>query len=637
MGFESRIFISAEQFAMASSNSPSSGGNPPSLRSKPPAVILLSNGEDRGSTTSALTGSQGSSSGGGRASNLLSESHDSSHRGGKPSSARLLTASQDSLSGAAAVGHVGFASEDDVRELEDELEDDVSELEDELEEDFSPLCEDQSEEIPPVVIPDGVNISLQLTDAIWNINDLIDLLNAAKRGETRLDPTELARAIRDRIRLCNPTNDHGRTVAIFLKRLTSSLQRIGSDDFDINHKSNIVALIAAGFIESEAVAIIEFLAGRTLKPLNPKARGLTSRDRLWYFFLFVQLKLTTKLLNTEEGVNLFFRFAVNPTVIPAGWAQAGFSSMVDQIFRRFGSIRVKGLTKKAERKQARDESANADDAVSQAGSEFSSATQTSDGPLWKYLEAIKTLGELLNRWLEGDMLLCQGRGELTEAALLRLIFRFLKRMQCSKTGTFDTDRMYSAHIYEALMKAYWTAKNAGKKLILRLHDTFSALLCATCNYAAAYEWLVKAIACIHPKDNKLTADETALINFALSASAMGAQTLATCSTRNMQALFLHFFHGDELRVSGTDAAKIQSAIDRVAKDFETCPFEEVVAPSFVEDHAQEAEQTCSDQEESSIPTFRGRGGQHRGSGTPPRGRGGQHRGRGGQRRGRGDH
>lgn len=567
-----------------------------SLRTKLPAVILRPNLEDRASTFSRFTESQDSSSGGAAANaHPLSQSRDLSPIHG---------------------GRVAFRAEDDIHEFEDALEGDI-------EAKFSPLCEDQSKEIPPVVIPDGMTISLQLADAIWDINDFIHLLNAAKRGKTSLDPKELARAIRDRIRLCDPTNDYRRTVPIFLNRLTSSLQRIGSNDFDINHPSNIVALIASGFIESEAVTIIKFLAGRTLKPLDPDTRGLTSRDRMWYFFLFVQLKLTTKLLNTEEGVNQFFRFAVNPTAIPAGWAQTGFSSMssmVDQIFRRFGSIRVKGLTKKADRKKARDDSANAGDAASQAGSEFSSATQTSDGPLWKYLESIKTLSELLNRWLEGDILLCQGKGELTEEALLRLIFRFLKRMQCSKTGTFDTDRMYSAHIYEALMRAYWTAKNAGKKLILRLHDTFSALLCATCNYAATYEWLVKAIECIHPKDNKLTADETALINFALSASAMGAQTLATCSTRNMEALFLHFFHGAELKVSGIDAAKIQSAIDRVAQDFETEP-ECLKAPEDVSTH--EAEQNGGDQAKQPIPNFRGRGGQHLGRGTPHRGRGGR--------------
>lgn len=585
---------------MSGSNAPSSGGNPASLRSsKPPAVILLQNGEGSAPTISAVTVSQDSSSRGSSAmSNRLSQSRESSPRG----------------------GHVEFKAEDDVCELEGELE-----------EELSPLCEDQSEFLPAVVIPDGVNISLQLTDAIWDINDLIDQLNAAKRGETRLDPKELARAIRDRIRLRDPTNDHGRTVAIFLKRLTSSLQRIGSDDFNINHSSNIVALIAAGFIESEALSIIYFLAGRALKPLNPNARGLTSRDRMWYFFLFMQLKLTTKLLNTEAGVNQFFSFAVNPNAIPAGWAQADFTSLVGQIYRRFGSIREKGLTKKTDRKQARNDSTNADDAESVAGSEFSSATQTSDGPLWKYFQAIKTLSELLNLWLEGDELLCQGRGELTEEALLKLIFRFLKRMQCSKSGTFDTDRMYSAHIYEALMKAYWTARKAGKKLILRLHDTFSALLCATCNRAAAYEWLVRAIECIHPKGNQLTEDETALINFALSASAMGAQTLATCSDRNMEALFRHFFDGDELKVSGTDAAKIQSAIDRVARDFQINPFAVVdpechAAPECHSTH--EPEKNGGDQAEQPIAEFRGRGDQQRGRGGQQRGRGGQHRGRG---------
>jgi hypothetical protein len=602
MGFESRIFISAERFAMADS--------PVQDKTSSTSARSLSRSEAVHTTcdtpTAAGDGRAPAAAGGGIA--------------------PAVAAAGGGIAPAAAGGRrrIAFSSENEVREYQDqEQEHNEGELEDEL----SPLCEDhhQEEEIPPVVISEGMEISPQLDDAIWDINDIIYHLNAAKRGETSLDPKELARAIRDRIRLRDPTNDYRRTVAIFLKRLTSSLQRIGSENFDISHPSNIVALISSGFSESEAVAIIEILAGRALKPLNPNARGLTSRDRMWYFYLFMQLKLTTNLLNTEAGVNQFFAFAVNQTVIPAGWAQDGFSSMLHQILRRFGSIRVKGLTKKAERKQARNESANADDAESIAGSEFSSATQTSDGPLWKYLKALKTLSELLNLWLEGDALLCSGRGELTEDALLKLIFRFLKRMQCSKTGTFDTDRMYSAHIYEALMKAYWTAKNAGKKLILRLHDTFSALLCATCNRAAAYEWLVKAIDCRHPKGNKLTKDETALINFALSASAMGATTLATCSTRNMEALFLHFFHGNELKVSGTDAAKIQSAIERVAQDLQTNRFEVVeldchAAPEG--DSTNEAEQNGSGQAEQPIAEFRGRGDQHRRRGFKHRGRGG---------------
>ena len=624
MGFECRIFISAEQFAMSSSIFPSSGGNPASLSSsRPSEASLLPKGY--ASTTSALTASQGSSSGGVAAKhNSLAQSRDTSpsdpsHRDVQLCSARSLTRSQDSLSGAAAGGHVVFASEDDIWEFEEDV-------------DFLAQSDEEREEILPVRIPANLNISPQLTDAIWVINDIIHMLNDAIRGKTKLDPSKLARAFRDRIRLNDPTNDHEKTVLIFLTRLLSSVQRIGSDDFDINHSSNIVALIASGFIEPEAVAIIDFLAGRTLKPLNPEARCLSSCDRAWYFVLFITLKLQTDLLDTEDGVNWFFGYATNHANIPNGCPQAEFSSMVGQIFRRFGSIRAKGLAKKSDRKKARNDSANSDDAASQAGSEFSSATQTpQSSPLWKHYVAFVTLSKLSNEWMEGNELLCQGKAGLNEEALLKLIFRFLKRMQCSKTGTFDTDRKYSTHIYEALMRAYWTEANAGKKLILRLHDTFSALLCATCNYAAAIEWLAKAIKCFHPKDNKLTADELALINFALSASAMGVQSLATCSDQNMQALFLYFFNGNKLKVIGKDSSMIESAIDRVAQDFLTCPFGDLksCAHSCVEVHAEEAKQIGSDQVESSIPTFRGRGDQHRGRGTPPRGRGGQHRGRGG--------
>ena len=499
---------------------------------------------------------------------------------------------------------VAFSDEQCVVECHDDTDD----------EDLSPQPgEGPNEEIIPVVIPENLVISRELEDAIWIVNDTIHMLNAAQRGETRLSPTELPRALRDKIRLQDSTNDLGRTVAIFLKRLLSSLQRIGSDNFDIRHSSNIIALVAVGFIESEAEVIIEFLAGRSLKPLNSKARSLSSRDRAWYFFLFMSLKLKTDLLDTEDGVNWFFSYATNPTVLPDAWDQASFSSVVEPISRRFGSIRAKGLTKKSERKQARDDSANADDAASVACSEFSTATQNADGPLWKYVVAFKTLSKLLNAWLKGNELLCQGRGELTDEALVRLIFRFLKRMQCSRTGTFDTDREYSAHIYESLMRAYWKAKSEGKKLILRLHDTFSAILCATCNFPAAIEWLDQAIQCQHPKGNSLTKQEKALINFALSASAMGAQTLATCSDRNIEALFLHFFNGDELKVSGADAAKIQSAIDRVAKDFETCPFDSVEPSHHAVPEANSAH--GAEQVEQAIPEFHGRG-------TPFRGRGG---------------
>ena len=69
MGFESKFFISAEQFAMSSSKPPSSGGQSPSLRTNRSEVSLLPNpnGEDHASTTHTFTVSKYSSSGGGAA------------------------------------------------------------------------------------------------------------------------------------------------------------------------------------------------------------------------------------------------------------------------------------------------------------------------------------------------------------------------------------------------------------------------------------------------------------------------------------------------------------------------------------------------------------------------------------------
>jgi len=228
------------------------------------------------------------------------------------------------------------------------------------------------------------------------------------------------------------------------------------------------------------------------------------------------------------------------------------------------------------------------------------------GFLWKYHTAFTAASRLLNEWLSGNDHLRNGRTELSEEALIALVYRLFAKMQCSKTGEFGTDRAYSSYIYTKLMEAYWRAQNSGARFVARLLETFSSILCATGNYDAAIEWLNRALQCKHPKKGELTSEEVAVLNFAFISMSLGVQSLASCTSDNLGALFTHIFDGADLEVDESEAPKFQSAIDRVAEDFANEPqVEAMKGPSPVPSPVP-----------SNVPTGpRFRGG-------PPRGRGG---------------
>jgi hypothetical protein len=144
-------------------------------------------------------------------------------------------------------------------------------------------------------------------------------------------------------------------------------------------------------------------------------------------------------------------------------------------------------------------------------------------------------------------------------------------MQCSKTGDFGTDRAYSSHIYTTLMAAYWKAQKKNTRFVARPLETFSSIMCATGNYDAAIEWLNRALKCQHPKKGDLTPAEVAVLNFAFISMSLGVQSLASCTSDNLAALFAHIFDGADLEVDESEAPKFQSAIDHVAEHFSKEP------------------------------------------------------------------
>lgn len=459
-------------------------------------------------------------------------------------------------------------------------------------------AEDALSVIPFVDIPAEFTSSDKFSTMVWMINYCITLLNASV-----LQPEQIARALRDFIRLQDQTNP-SRTCGIFLKRLLSSFQRIGFKNFDVKHASNLVTLLAIGFSEPEATDIIKFLAGCTLKPLS--SSKLTPRDRLWYFWLLVNLKIQTNLLDDRDNLKWFYAYSTNPknplNLLPEGWDMESLTGQVTHIYNRFEAIRENGLSKRSDRQQAR-----INDEGSDAGSEFSTATHASNGYLLKYWAAFNALSKLLNEWLSGNTLLREGKGELLEDKLIELVYRFLKKMQCSKSGKFGNERAYSVHIYNTLMTTMWRCTKNGQKFIPRNQETFSAILCATGNYEAAIEWLSKAVECTHAKKGNLTPQETALIQYAFVAMSLGVQSLALCTAANLGALFAHIFDGVELQVNSSEYAIFQSAIDRVANDFQKEPImeptKEVQQPQIVS--AQTGSQT---KPQTSTPPTRGRGG-----------------------------
>lgn len=196
-------------------------------------------------------------------------------------------------------------------------------------------------------------------------------------------------------------------------------------------------------------------------------------------------------------------------------------------------------------------------------------TQTG-GYLWKFHAALSAISRLLNEWFSENEHLMNERARMSEESLIETVLRVFVKMQCSKTGQFGNERTFSTHIYIKLMQAFWKAKKANKRFTLRLYETFSSILCATGNYEAAIEWLSRALQCEDPEAEP-THEEIAILKFAFIAISLGVQSLASCTPENLGALFAHIFDDEELEVDSSEAAKFQSAINRVAEDFETEP------------------------------------------------------------------
>lgn len=324
-----------------------------------------------------------------------------------------------------------------------------------------------------------------------------------------------------------------------------------------------MTLLSLGYEEAQATKILEFFDGRSLKPFTGST--VTPRDRMCWFWIFLNLSMRTDMFTNFQGSwQLFCQHATNPS---AQLLQQ-FQSVAQQacVFFQQQIPVPTGESRKQGQGQAREASA----AASVAGSDFTAMTQVG-GFLWKYHAAFSALGKLLNEWLTDNEHLHNQRTGLSEDALITLVYRLLAKMQCSKTGKFGTDRTYSSHIYSTLMAAYWRAQKSGTRFVLRPQETFSSILCATGNYDAAIEWLNRALKCQHPKKGDLTPEEVAVLNFAFISMSLGVQSLASCTSDNLGALFAHIFEGADLLADESEAPKFQSAIDRVAEDFANEP------------------------------------------------------------------
>jgi hypothetical protein len=502
MGFECRIFISAEHFAMNSS----------------PV-------------------SKDSSSGDGAAFNHLLRSLEPSPRGG--GEAAGVTFGDNSVHEFDPLDALG-------------------------EEQGSPLAEPGDTDLPPiepVVIPKGTQLTSDLMFIIWIVNFAISAINGFVNQTTSLDAHQIAQALRNHARFQSKNNEHH--ITQFLKRTLKKFKNL-ANSFNAEHPANMVTLMSLGYDEQTARKILEFLNGKFLKPFGDGSK-ISPRDRLCWFWIFINLRMRTPMFNSPDGLTAFFHHANNPSGCPlpqdcqqvATEAHSQFESQVP----KSGTSGVKG------QRQARESAA-----ASVAGSDFTTMTQKC-GFLWKYHAAFAAVSKLLNEFLSGNVHLSDPRTRMSVEALIELVYRILAKMQCSKTGDFGTERAYSSYIYSKLMEAYWRARNSGTRFVLRLLETFSSILCATGNYDAAIEWLRQALLCKHPKKGDLTADEVAVLNFAFISMSLGVQSLASCTSDNLEALFVHIFDGAELEVDESEAQKFQSAIDRVAADFATPPAE----------------------------------------------------------------
>jgi len=407
-------------------------------------------------------------------------------------------------------------------------------------------------QIPQVEIPDGLSAELNLV--IWIVKHGIGMINSFVNQATQLDPSQIARALRDHVRFHGNKKD--RHIEQFMKRTFKRLKKL-STTFDATHPANLVTLLSLGYDETKATEILEFFDGRCLKPIYSQGK-LGPCDRMCWFWIFVNLNMWTDMFSKcENPLHLFKMYATNPSKqLPQQ-----YQSVAQQALSNFQS-QFPPSSASHKQGQARGSSC----AASVAGSDFSAMTQTG-GYLWKFHAAFTALSKLLNEWLTGNDHLRNERAGLSEEALIEIVFRLLEKMQCSKTGEFGTDRAFSDQIYAKLIAAYWKAQRNGTRFVLRLLETFSSILCATGNYDAAIEWLNQALQCQHPKNGDLTEAEVALLKFAFISMSLGVQSLASCTSENLGALFGHIFDGAELEVNHSVAPQFQSAIERVAEDF----------------------------------------------------------------------
>ena len=443
--------------------------------------------------------------------------------------------------------------------------------------------------IDPVVVPEGAQLSPNLTFVVWIANFGISAINGFVQKKTSLDPHQIAQALRNFVRF--RSNNNGLHIKQFLQRSFNKFRRL-SETFKANHPANLVTLMSIGYEEAQAEEILDFFDGACPKAFDGRAKP-TPRDRMCWFWIFLNLSMQTNMFtNFQDGLQLFCLHATNPSNASAQLPQQ-FQSVAQLAHAHFQQqIQVPtGESRKQGQGQARGASA----AASVAGSDFTAMTQVG-GYLWKYHAAFSALGNLLNQWLTGNTHLHNKCAGLSEEALITLVYRLLAKMQCSKTGEFGTDRAYSSHIYNTLMAAYWKAQNSSTRFVLRPQQTFSSILCATGNYEAAIEWLSRALKCKHPKQGGLTSEEISVLNFAFISMSLGVQFLASCTTANLGALFAHIFDGAELQADESEAPKFQSAIDRVAKDFANEP--EVEAKPVSTEAVSEAPNALNDEVEA---------------------------------------
>jgi hypothetical protein len=455
--------------------------------------------------------------------------------------------------------------------------------------------------IDPVVVPEGAQLSQMLFFVVWIVNFGISAINGFVTQNTKLDAHQIAQALRNFVRFQSKNN--GTHISQFLKRTLKKFKNL-ANSFNAEHPANVVTLMSLGYDEKTAHGILDSLNGRALKPFGDESAQILPRDRICWFWIFINLRMRTNFFNSADSLKAFFLHTTNPSGYPL---PQDCHQVASEACRQFDSQVPKSCTRVQGQGQGQRQPRGSS-ATSVAGSDFTTMTQIG-GFLWKYHAAFTAASKLLNEWLSGNRLLREGKSQLSEEALIALVYRLLAKMQCSKTGEFGTDRAYSSHIYTTLMAAYWRANNSGTRFVARLLDTFSSILCATGNYDAAIEWLNRALQCKHPKNGELTEAEVAVLNFAFISMSLGVQSLASCTSKNLGALFAHIFDGDELEVDQSVAPQFESAIERVAEDFANEPEFEAKPVST------EAVSAVSAVSKAPNGGLRTRGG-------PPRGRGG---------------